>query len=115
MDTIDYIRFLAALALVIGLIMALSWGLKRMGVGTSSTALTSRRRLRTVESTSIDSRHRLVLVRRDAVEHLVLLGPTSSQVIETGIPATAGDIAADDPPPSLADALKSVLPSIAKP
>jgi flagellar protein FliO/FliZ len=30
-------------------------------------------------------RHRLMLIRRDDVEHLVIVGPTSETVIERGI------------------------------
>jgi len=105
-EATDYLRFLLVLVLVIGLIMALGWGLKRVGIGGAAPGLLARKRLRTVESATIDSRYRVVLVRRDAVEHLVLIGPTSSQVIETGIPAPADDPAA---PPSFGDAIKSVI------
>jgi flagellar protein FliO/FliZ len=38
-----------------------------------------------VEALSIDARRRLVIIRRDDREHLILLGPESEQVIETGI------------------------------
>ena len=38
----------------------------------------------------IDNRRRLVLVRRDDREHLLLLGPQGETVVETNIPA-AGD------------------------
>jgi flagellar protein FliO/FliZ len=38
-----------------------------------------------VEASHIDAKRRLVLIRRDGVEHLLLLGPTSETVIETGI------------------------------
>jgi flagellar protein FliO/FliZ len=50
-----------------------------------------KRRLSTVESAFLDGRHRVVLIRRDDVEHLVLVGPNTSQVIETGIPAMPAD------------------------
>lgn len=114
MDVTDYLRFVLALILVVGLIMALSWGLKRLGVGLSNPGTTSRKRLQTVESATIDSRHRLILVRRDQTEHLVLVGPTSSQVIEAGIPAPVGDIVAPEAPPSIGDAIKAALHSNAK-
>jgi len=98
MDAASYIRFILALILVVGLILAVAWVMKRFGVGQGQMGpLGRKRRLRTIESASIDGRHRLVLVRRDAVEHLVLLGPTSGQVIETGIPAPPDDGA--DPQP----------------
>ena len=44
-----------------------------------------KRRLGVVEATPIDGRRNLVLVRRDDVEHLLLLGPAHDLVIETRI------------------------------
>jgi hypothetical protein len=45
------------------------------------------RRLDVVEHASIDGRRRLVLVRRDEVEHLIMTGGPVDVVIETGIGA----------------------------
>ncbi|MDX2224865.1 MAG: flagellar biosynthetic protein FliO [Rhodospirillaceae bacterium] len=94
MELTDYIRFVLALIVVLGLILAMTWALKRFGLGAAGGGLISRRRLRTVETALIDGRHRLVLVRRDAVEHLLLVGPNTSQVIESGIASAADDAAA---------------------
>jgi flagellar protein FliO/FliZ len=88
MEPTAYLRFVLALILVIGLILGLSWILKRLGLGIGASGpLTRKKRLRTVESVLLDGRHRAVLIRRDDVEHLVLVGPNTSQVIESGIPA----------------------------
>ncbi len=114
MESITYDEFLLVLMLIIGLILALSWGLKRLGVGTSNPGLLGQRRLGTVETSSIDARHRLILVRRDSVEHLVLVGPTSSLLIETGIPAPAAGNAAAVTASSISAAISSVLTSTAK-
>lgn len=43
------------------------------------------KRLAVVEHASIDGRRRLVLVRRDGVEHLIMTGGPVDVVIETGI------------------------------
>jgi hypothetical protein len=45
-----------------------------------------------VEVAGIDAKRRLLLVRRDDVEHLILLGGTSEIVVERGItpPDTSG-------------------------
>jgi hypothetical protein len=48
------------------------------------------RRTGVVEATSVDGRRRLLLVRRDNVEHLIMTGGPVDVVIETGIPARAG-------------------------
>ena len=45
------------------------------------------RRLDVVEHQSVDGRRRLVLVRRDDVEHLIMTGGPVDVVIETGIPS----------------------------
>jgi flagellar protein FliO/FliZ len=89
MDAAVYLRFFLVLVLVLGLIVGLAWLLKRFGFGEGThRGLARRRRLATIESTALDSRHKAVLMRRDDVEHLVLIGPNTSQIIEAGIPAT---------------------------
>ena len=44
-------------------------------------------RLGVVEQASVDARRRLVLIRRDGVEHLIMTGGPVDVVIETGIQA----------------------------
>jgi hypothetical protein len=46
------------------------------------------KRLAVVEHATLDGRRRLVLVRRDDVEHLIMTGGPVDVVIETGIGAT---------------------------
>ncbi len=46
------------------------------------------KRLGVVEQTSVDNRRKLLLIRRDGVEHLILTGGPVDVVIETGIGAT---------------------------
>jgi flagellar protein FliO/FliZ len=88
MATQNYVTAVLVLILVIGLILGLARVLKHFGLADGGRMLGRRRRLVTVESTSLDGRHRVVLLRRDDVEHLVLVGPNTSQVIERGIPAS---------------------------
>jgi flagellar protein FliO/FliZ len=114
MDATAYIRFFLALIIVLGLIFALTWVLKRFGIGQNQmSTLGRKKRLRVVESTTLDARHRLVLVRRDTVEHLIVLSPSMSSVIESNLPAPA-----EDPPtetPTFAGSFKSLLsPSATK-
>ncbi|MCA0201566.1 MAG: flagellar biosynthetic protein FliO [Proteobacteria bacterium] len=88
MDFTLYLKAILGLAIVLGLILGLSAGLKRLGIGDGLRGpLGRKRRLATVEAVMIDGRHKAVLLRRDDVEHLVLIGPNTSQVIEQGIPA----------------------------
>ena len=84
-----YLRFLMALVFVIGMIWLLALAAKRMGFGFPATAFKGGRnkRLSVVEVTPLDGRRRLVLLRRDDTEHLIILSPTRETVIETGIQA----------------------------
>jgi flagellar protein FliO/FliZ len=90
MDLEVYLRFLLALAFVLGLIMALAWAARRFGFSGSFTSLRNRStRLSVSESLMLDGKRRLVLVRRDDREHLLILGPAGETVVETGVPALA--------------------------
>ena len=87
MDFDLYLRFALALILVLGLIVLLAWLLRRFGMGVK---MTKGRRLGVVEVQMLGPRHRLMLIRRDDVEHLVIVGPGSETVIESGIKRPAG-------------------------
>jgi flagellar protein FliO/FliZ len=84
MDSSDYLQFLLALIFVLGLIFTLAWAARRFNFG-GLTPTGSNKRLVIVEARPIDARHRLVLVRRDDVEHLLVLGPEGAAVIERDI------------------------------
>jgi flagellar protein FliO/FliZ len=80
-----YYKFIVALAVVVGLIIVVAYLAKRFGLGGRLAATGGRkRRLSIVEVLPLDAKRRLVLVRRDAVEHLVLIGPESDVVVERG-------------------------------
>ena len=94
MDMIAYMKFVTALLFVLGLIAAFAWVVRRFGPRGMATHHGKRgRRLAVVEVAPIDARRRLVLVRRDGVEHLLLLGATHDLVVEAGLPGSA-------PPPA---------------
>ena len=52
------------------------------------------KRLGVVEQTSVDGRRKLVLIRRDDVEHLIMTGGPVDVVVETGIisPSAPGSV-----------------------
>jgi flagellar protein FliO/FliZ len=79
------LKFALAFVLVLGLIALGAWTLRRFGLGMVSGA-TRGRRLAVIETLALDARHRLVLVRRDDREHLILFG-AGETVVETGIAA----------------------------
>lgn len=85
-----YFRFALALVFVLALIGLLGFAARRFGMGRIMPRARSKdRRLRVVEVAVLDSKRRLVLVRRDGTEHLIVLGPGNDVVVETGIPAPA--------------------------
>ncbi|HEV2548460.1 MAG TPA: flagellar biosynthetic protein FliO [Stellaceae bacterium] len=83
-----YGRFLLALIFVVALIVAIAWLVRRFGLGGRFVAAGGTRRLAILEVLPLDGKRRLVLLKRDGVEHLVLLGQQSDLVIERG---SAGD------------------------
>ena len=88
MDLNVYFKFVLALVLVLGLIAALAWTARRFGLGGKLTPNTGRtRRLSVVEVMPLDARRKLVLLRRDTAEHLVLLGAGQDLLLESGIAA----------------------------
>jgi flagellar protein FliO/FliZ len=84
MDTVDLPRFLLAFIFVIGLIGLCAVLLKRYG-GKTLIKNKEGSRLDVVEVRYIDSRRKLALVRRDNVEHLLLLADGKETLIESGI------------------------------
>lgn len=85
-----YIWYFAALLLVVGLILALAWTARRLGfMGRLAAVGGRKRRLAIVEVLPLDAKRRLVLLRRDGAEHLVLLGLTSDIVVERGVAPAA--------------------------
>ena len=94
MESWDYLRFFLALVFVLGLIGILAVLARRTGLGFPITAIKpiQKRRLSVVEVTAVDGRRRMVLVRRDNIEHLLLISPSSEMLIETNIAADPVDI-----------------------
>src|ERR1700722_3704392 len=87
------LTFIFAFVAVLALIAALAWGLRRFA-GNRLGANTNRGRmprLAVIDAAAVDGRRRLVLVRRDNVEHLIMIGGPTDIVVEPNIVrATAG-------------------------
>ncbi len=87
----DLSFYIAAFVFVIALIVLGAWLWRSMlenGMSLPGNSLfkgAKERRIGAVETASIDSRRKLVLVRRDNVEHLIMTGGPVDVVIETGI------------------------------
>jgi flagellar protein FliO/FliZ len=107
------IQVIAAFALVVAAIALAIWGISRLMRRMRGDDGYAPARIRIAEVVPVDDRRRLVLVRRDDVEHLVMIGGANDLVIEAAIrrapaarPAAAEPAAAEPrrPPPSSAPA-----------
>jgi flagellar protein FliO/FliZ len=86
MDVIDIVRYTGALLLVLALIGLAGLAARRFGVPGVARA-GGKRRLAVVETLMVGPRHKLYLLSRDGVEHLVLVGPQGANVVERGLGA----------------------------
>lgn len=81
-------KFAIAFLLVLGLIGVTALILKRFGgnrMPSSGGGRNRQPRLAVLDSAVVDSKRRLVLIRRDNAEHLLLIGGPSDVVVETNI------------------------------
>ena len=84
---------LFVLALFVGVAVAALWGYRVYTTGDTALSLAwllpvrPEPRLSVMEQASVDGKRKLVLIRRDDVEHLIMTGGPVDVVIETGIAA----------------------------
>jgi hypothetical protein len=109
-------QVLFSLLIVVLLILAITWLFRRLFDGPTHRGRSSR--LGVVDSAVVDHHRRLVLVRRDDVEHLVLVGGPNDVLVESRIlkapPVLAGRPAAGPqivPRPQGADAVEEAEPT----
>lgn len=83
------LRALGALAFVLGLLVAVAYALRRWGGAIPGLSMHggtgAARRLTVVETLALSPRTRLLLVRRDGVEHLIAVGPDGVMTVEGSI------------------------------
>jgi flagellar protein FliO/FliZ len=81
------VQFFLAFVIVLGLIGLTAWAVRRFGAGRlgGMGARGRQPRLAVVDYASVDGRRRLILVRRDNIEHLVMIGGPSDIVVESNI------------------------------
>jgi flagellar protein FliO/FliZ len=94
LDIKEYLTAILALVFVLGLILAATHLARRIGLGSAVPGRRGRKRLSISEALVVDGKRRLLLIRRDQTEHLVMVGGGSDLVIETGIAAPPPDPAA---------------------
>lgn len=99
------VTVILGLAIVLVLIVLGVWALKLLFNASANMSRGRNRRLSVIDTTPVDQKRRLVLIRRDNVEHLLLLGGAHDLVVETGIeppvaqePRRRTRVTADDKP-----------------
>lgn len=86
MDTVDPTRFFFSSVLVLGLIGLLYLGLKYLSASGKLSHMNAKAgegRLEILETRYLDARRRLVLIRRDQQQHLLLLADGRETIIES--------------------------------
>ena len=88
MDLAEYKRFLGALLLVLAMIGGCAWLARRFGLMQHGLTNGPASRLAIVEKLTLDPKHKLLLIRRDGKEHLIVVGETTT-LIEASLDAPA--------------------------
>jgi len=79
-------RFFIAFLIVLALIGLTAWLVRRFGANRLGTAARGRQpRLAVIDAATVDGRRRLVLIRRDNIEHLLMIGGPTDLVVEPNI------------------------------
>lgn len=101
MDLIDFSRYFAALLVVLGLLGGVAVILRKgwlpSGLASFQGLDRRERRLSVKDSLILDPRRRIVIVKSDDVEHVLLLGPERETVLETR-PVKAAPVFMPEPP-----------------
>lgn len=92
MDGLALLRMLGGLGLVLGALAGALWLVRRYDIRLPGRfADADDRRIALIERLPVDAKRSLLLLRRDGVEHLLLLAPEGSLLVEAGI--VADDVA----------------------
>src|SRR5262245_25941928 len=104
-------RLAIALVIVIGLIGAAAWMVRRFGARrlAATSARGRQSHLDVIETANVDGRRRLVLIRGNGTEHLMMIGGPTDVVIETNIMREATPREAAPRPPAPGEVLARSL------
>jgi len=109
------VRFFVAFVIVLALIGATAYLVRRFGAERlgGSSARGRQPRLAVIDAAAVDGRRRLILIRRDNVEHLLMIGGPTDVVVEANIARTAAaprEAAPSRPPAAPTDTLPCAVP-----
>ena len=120
------LNFFLAFIVVLGLIGLATWLVRRFAANRIGASNSRGRmpRLAVIDAAAVDSRRRLVLIRRDNVEHLLMIGGPSDIVVEPNIvraspareqvpprPLPTTDFIAENEPPPRPEPMEYIEPA----
>jgi len=91
-DSVSWARVLLAFVVVFGLIALMGFVLKYIKMRGFAMPSASSRRMQIIETLPLDPRRRLVVVRCDDAEHLLLLGVNQDIVVATNLDKHPGGL-----------------------
>ena len=103
---IIYSFFIALLMILLVVLMFWLTRVRRFSGKKLGTAGDNQLRLAMIDAVAVDTRRRLVLIRRDNIEHLLMIGGPEDIVVERNVRHPAG--AASPHERSLADVMRAV-------
>lgn len=83
-------KFFIAFAIVLALIGLTAWLVRRFGSSRLGSSRGRQPRLAVIDAAPVDGRRRLVLIRRDNIEHLLMIGGPTDLVVEPNIVRAVG-------------------------
>lgn len=105
------VNFVIAFVFVLLLIGAAAWLVRRFGATRIDPAMRGRQpRLAVIDSAAVDGRRKLVIIRRDNVEHLLMIGGPSDVVVETNIIRGSAPVTRDVPAARNGAAVEPAMP-----
>ncbi|WP_439538870.1 FliO/MopB family protein [Sphingomonas sp.] len=112
MTILALLRMFGALAIVLGLLAGALWAVRRFDIrlpGRLGAGGTPDKRLEVVERLTVDQKRSLLLVRRDNVEHLVLMAPEGNVVLHEARTDAPALRVIDTPAPKAAPAFAALV------
>ncbi|HTS40884.1 MAG TPA: flagellar biosynthetic protein FliO [Xanthobacteraceae bacterium] len=102
--------FIVAFIVVLALIGASAWLVRKLGAARLAAGRGRQPRLAVIDAASVDSRRKLIIIRRDNVEHLLMIGGPTDVVVETNILRAAPAAQRETPAARGADTLPRATP-----
>ncbi|MEH6401955.1 MAG: flagellar biosynthetic protein FliO [Sneathiella sp.] len=118
MEFYPYLKYILGLLFVLGLIGLITVAARKFGmVANADNRRSDKKRLGVTSVLSVDAKRRLVLIRRDDQEHLVLLGTDRDLLIESNIPVKRkpSNTEETDKEPEVADETAPKYPTMPSP